>query len=90
MMNVKELFEYCIEKGMAADPRGAAVVKKQLKKEKEAYDDMKKDEKEYYDKERLWNPYADSRRRSELPKRLQAKQKKSGELSKRQKRKGKK
>jgi GTP-binding protein len=36
------------------------------------------------------NPYADARRRSEMPKRLQEKQKRSGELSKRQKRKGKK
>ena len=36
------------------------------------------------------NPYAESKRRSELPKRLQDKQKKSGELSKRQKRRGKK
>ncbi len=36
------------------------------------------------------NPYAESKRRSELPKRLQDKQKKDGELSKRQKRKGKK
>ncbi len=36
------------------------------------------------------NPYADKKRRSEMPKRLQEKQQRKGELSKRQKRKGKK
>jgi putative NIF3 family GTP cyclohydrolase 1 type 2 len=60
-MNAKEIFELCIKKGIDADPRGKAVVKKQLQREKKAFENMDKEDKKFFDKERLWNPYADSR-----------------------------
>ncbi len=46
---------------MEADPRGKDDVLKSLEKQKEAYEDMKEDEKEFFDRESLTNPYADSR-----------------------------
>lgn len=44
-----------------ADLRGEAAVKKRLKKSKEKYEKLKGREKKAFDKERLVNPYADSR-----------------------------
>ena len=43
-MNVKEIFEFCVKKGIEADPRGKAVVKRQLEREKSAYQKMDKEE----------------------------------------------
>jgi len=60
-MNVKDIFERSIKEGMKADPRGKAGVKRHLDREKKRYDKLTKDKKKEYDKERLWNPYADSR-----------------------------
>jgi len=46
---------------MDADPRGRDAVKRSLAFEKEKFDKLSTDEKKFYDKERLVNPYADSR-----------------------------
>lgn len=47
--------------GMKADPRGEQGIKKYLNLEKEKYQELKAEEKKYYDLEKLKNPYADSR-----------------------------
>ncbi len=60
-MKVKEIFEYAINKGKEADPRGVEGVKKALEREKKRYEELKEEEKKEYDTVRLWNPYADSR-----------------------------
>ncbi len=60
-MNIREIFQHCISKGIEADPRGKDGIKALLKREKKAYENLGKDMKKYYDKDRLWNPYADSR-----------------------------
>lgn len=47
--------------GIKSDPRGKAGVLRWLKNEKKKFDSLTKEEKEYFDKERLSNPYSDSR-----------------------------
>ncbi len=60
-MKLKEIYDTILKMGVEADPRGKAFVKKELKKEEEAYKKLDKDEKKEFDKERLTNPYADTR-----------------------------
>ncbi len=60
-MNVKQVYDLALRLGIDADPRGKAFVRKELKKEKEAYEKMDDDDKEEFDTERLTNPYADTR-----------------------------
>ncbi len=60
-MKLKAIYDMVLKLGVEADPRGRAYVKKELKKEDEAYKKLKGDEKKEFDKERLINPYADTR-----------------------------
>lgn len=61
MMTIKQIYELGIELGIASDPRGKAGVEKYLARVQREYDDLKPEDKEYFDVERLTNPYADSR-----------------------------
>jgi putative NIF3 family GTP cyclohydrolase 1 type 2 len=58
---LQEFYELAIQCGIDADPRGRATVEKELSETRKAYDELKHDEKEAFDTERLKNPYADSR-----------------------------
>ncbi|MCK5595363.1 NGG1p interacting factor NIF3 [bacterium] len=60
-MNLKELYKKAIKIGIENDPRGKKTVLGELKKNKNKYEELKKKEKEFFDKESLKNPYADSR-----------------------------
>jgi putative NIF3 family GTP cyclohydrolase 1 type 2 len=60
-MNVQQIFNLAIQMGMAADLRGKATVQKMLKRKKEQYEKMSKDQKDEFDIEALTNPYLDSR-----------------------------
>ena len=60
-MKLMEAYRIAIETGIENDPRPKADIKKMLKEAKEAFDKLEKDKKEFYDQERLWNPYTDSR-----------------------------
>ena len=60
-MKLIDVYRLAIEKGIANDPRGKDEVKEFLAGEKEKYEKLSDGKKEYFDKERLWNPYADSR-----------------------------
>jgi putative NIF3 family GTP cyclohydrolase 1 type 2 len=60
-VKLKDLYESAVANGINADPRGKKMVLKALEKKNKAYKDMKKDEKEFFDKESLTNPYADTR-----------------------------
>lgn len=60
-MKIYDAYKMAIETGMRNDPRSAEEVKAVLRNAKEEYQAMSKDAKEFFDKERLWNPYADSR-----------------------------
>lgn len=60
-MKIRTIYERAVEAGKKMDPRGPEAIKEQLKLEKEHFEKLPKDEKAYYDKERLSNPYADTR-----------------------------
>ncbi|MFA5038933.1 MAG: NGG1p interacting factor NIF3 [Candidatus Omnitrophota bacterium] len=60
-MKLKKLYELIISCGIDADPRGPDAVRCDLKKTKELYEAASAGEKTYFDKDRLWNPYDDSR-----------------------------
>ena len=60
-MNVKEIFELGIKIGIENDFRSKKEIELLLKRKKEEYKKLPENEKEFFDKERLDNPYADSR-----------------------------
>ena len=60
-MKVYDAYRLAIETGIKNDPRSKDEVESVLKDAKDAFDKLSDEDKEYYDKERLWNPYADSR-----------------------------
>jgi len=60
-MTIKQIYNLALETGIAADPRGKRGVEKWLDREKKTYQKLSKDEHEFYDKERLTNPYSDTR-----------------------------
>lgn len=61
MMQLREMYELAIRKGIEADPRGKDEVERTLQEAKKAYEDMKQKDKSEFDQERFWNPYDDSR-----------------------------
>ena len=60
-MKLKKLFQRAVECGIATDPRDRKLIEKQFKKEKDRFAKMSESDKEYFDEERTWNPFADSR-----------------------------
>lgn len=60
-MKLEEIYQSFITLGKAHDPRTAEEIDRQLAQEKACYDKMEADLKDYYDTERLTNPYADTR-----------------------------
>ncbi len=61
MMKLIDVYRMIIERGIESDPRGRDEIDEGLEKQKSEFDKMDEDKKEFYDQERLWNPYADSR-----------------------------
>ncbi|MFA6039817.1 MAG: hypothetical protein WCV62_02135 [Candidatus Peribacteraceae bacterium] len=60
-MKLKKLFAVAVGLAMDADPRGKKALDKMLRKQKEKFEKLSDKEKEFFDEERLWNPYGDSR-----------------------------
>jgi len=60
-MKVKEIFDLGMKMGIKADPRGQAGVKEYLDRIKKEYEESKPKDKKFFDKEKLENPYSDSR-----------------------------
>src|SRR3989338_3004174 len=60
MATLRELYEFSIKEGIKEDPRGEEEVKRILEETKERYDELKGYQKEYFNKEKLQNPFADS------------------------------
>ncbi|MFA6547529.1 MAG: NGG1p interacting factor NIF3 [Candidatus Magasanikbacteria bacterium] len=61
MLTIKQIFDLGLKIGMAADPRGPKGVQKYLDRIKKEYEDLRPEDKQYFDKEQLVNPYSDSR-----------------------------
>lgn len=60
-MKLKEIFKMAIEAGIEADPRGRQAIEAALEKKKEEFDKLPEDDKPFFDKESLENPYGDTR-----------------------------
>ncbi len=60
-MQIKEIYNLAINKGIEADFRGRETIEKFLKRKREKYGQLPKEEKEEFDLESLGNPYLDSR-----------------------------
>jgi len=60
-MNIQEIYKLAIDLGIKNDFRPKTDIEKQLKRIKEKYEKLGKDEKEIFDTEKLANPYTDSR-----------------------------
>lgn len=59
-MNVQGIFDLAIEMGRKADPRPEEEIKKQLARIKRAHDALPENQKEFFPKDKLTNPYLDS------------------------------
>jgi hypothetical protein len=60
-MKLNRLFRQAVEIGIDSDPRGRKQLEKMLKKQLEKMKKLEGKDKEYFDEERTWNPYSDSR-----------------------------
>jgi putative NIF3 family GTP cyclohydrolase 1 type 2 len=60
-LKLDKIYKLAVEKGILADPRDKKEIKRLLKKEDESFKKLKKDEKLRYDKDRLFNPFTDTR-----------------------------
>lgn len=60
-MKFKDIYNKAVKRGLELDPRGVKEVKAELAQIKKEYDKLGKEEKKYFDKEKLTNPYSDTR-----------------------------
>ncbi len=60
-MNVADFFSRAIAVGIEHDPRGVEAVKAELARVRKEYEDLKPKERDFFDLDRLENPYSDSR-----------------------------
>ncbi|MHB8893886.1 MAG: NGG1p interacting factor NIF3 [Candidatus Geothermincolia bacterium] len=60
-MKLEKIYRLGIELGISKDPRGKDGVRQVLDDAHKEYEGLKRDEKKYFDKERLVNPFADTR-----------------------------
>ncbi|MFA6416997.1 MAG: NGG1p interacting factor NIF3 [Patescibacteria group bacterium] len=60
-MKTKEIYDLAIKLGMKADLRGEAEVKKYLARVNKKYEALSEKDKEFFDMEKLSNPYSDAR-----------------------------
>ncbi len=60
-MKIKEIYEKAFGWGMEVDPRGSEEVRAELERAKKDFEGLKEKDKERFDRERLINPYADTR-----------------------------
>jgi len=60
-LKIQEIYELAVKEGMRADPRSEEELNRVLRKAKEEYENLKDDEKEFFDPEKFNNPYSDTR-----------------------------
>lgn len=60
-MNIQQIYELAVKMGIETDLRGTKRVNQILKRIKDKHDSMSAKNKKRFDKERLWNPYSDTR-----------------------------
>lgn len=60
-MKLEKLYKRVVEIGIENDLRGKDEIKKILKEEKEKFKNLKEEEAEYFDKDKFFNPFSDTR-----------------------------
>lgn len=60
-MTIQQIYELAIKLGVENDLRGKEAVKKYLLRQEEKFEKLSKEEKKDFDKEKLVNPYSDTR-----------------------------
>jgi len=60
-VKLEKVFSLAVQMGMKVDPRGKEGVQQALADAKKEYDGLKGDERRFFDKDRLTNPFADTR-----------------------------
>lgn len=60
-MNIQEIYKLAIEMGIRSDFRSRSQIEKMLKRHKEKYAKLSKEQEEIFDQEKLTSPYLDSR-----------------------------
>lgn len=60
-VKLEELYKLAVEVGIKYDPRGTEEPNKLIAKNKKKFEKMDEKEKPFFDKCKLWNPYADTR-----------------------------
>lgn len=60
-MKLEKLYKKVISVGIDNDLRNKKEISKLLKQEKEKFDKLSKDEREFYDSDKLFNPFSDTR-----------------------------
>jgi len=60
-MKIREIYEGAVRRGMELDPRGPEEVKKELDRARKDFDELKENDKKFFDMEALKNPYSDTR-----------------------------
>ncbi|MGB9715914.1 MAG: NGG1p interacting factor NIF3 [Thermodesulfovibrionales bacterium] len=60
-MKLRDIYRRAIEIGFENDPRGRDVIEKDLERRRKDFDELKPEDKEFFDQESLKNPYYDSR-----------------------------
>ena len=60
-MKLGQIFDFLIEEGVRADPRPSRQIQARLRQAKKEFRLLSASERRFFDKERMFNPYADSR-----------------------------
>ncbi len=60
-MKLNALYRQIVKQGIEADVRSSKEIDAVIKEEKKKYDKLSSKEKEFYDSDSLWNPFADTR-----------------------------
>jgi len=60
-MNLEQFYKKAVKIGIQNDLRDKGEIKKVLQEEKKKFDKLEKKDQEYFDKDKLFNPYSDSR-----------------------------
>jgi putative NIF3 family GTP cyclohydrolase 1 type 2 len=60
-MKLREIYEQAVRLGIEADVRGEAEIKRLLEQNQKEYQDLKEEDKPFYDQDRLFNPFGDTR-----------------------------
>jgi hypothetical protein len=60
-LKLRAIYERAVQLGIEADPRGPEEIQRLLEQVRNEYADLKEEDKSFFDQERLFNPYSDTR-----------------------------